>query len=65
MIVFSAAESKVQSVLDDRVPTKNTKIKEVCRDVCYGFDGPVMWAQTLTMTSVRQAPANPETRNFI
>lgn len=30
MIVFSAAESKVQSVLDDRVSTKNTKIKEVC-----------------------------------
>lgn len=54
------------NVRNGRALTRNTKIRRGCeREICYGSDGPVMYAQTLTKTSVRHAPANPETRNLI
>jgi len=41
------------------------KQRYVKRKVCYVSDGPETYAQMLIKTSVRQAPANPETKNFI
>ena len=62
MISLSATESRDFLIVEFQLGIREIK---VCREVCYGLEGPVMYAQTLTRTSVRQAPANPETRNLI
>ena len=59
MTSFSAPESK------NRKSQLRFGNKERENEDCYLSDEPVMYAQALTKTSVRQAPANPETRNLI